>query len=169
VQLDSALVHQLRLLDAANMIEQGEERTTLTRLPTIRSVWKEHIAATLSLSAPTALSFDRPLFAHFFHFSYGGHLLPVVKLSSVTVSDFEGFHQQILSLIPSTEEHTVKRRVSGVKVRAVGGLIGEVELDDGSDTIPFSADQLRLLASNLPAEPYELILDSNSADTAASS
>ena len=150
VQLDAALVHQLRLLDAANMLEQGEEHTTLARLPTIRSVWKEHLAA-LPSSSPT----DSPLFSHFFHFSHDGHSLPAVRLSSGDLADFDSFHQQVVALILSTGGR--KQRISRVRLHA-GGLTGEVVADDGADLIDFSAEQLRLLASNSPNELYELVL-----------
>ena len=148
VQLDPALVHQLRLLDAANMIEQGEENTTLSRLPNIRAVWKEHLA---SLSSPPS---DSPLFSHFFHFSHSGHHLPCVRLSSGELHDFERFHQQLVALLPSIDQ--TEQRISRVRLHS-GGLTGEVVADDGTDSIDFSAEQLRLLASNPPDEPYELM------------
>ena len=91
VQLDPALVPQLRLLDAVNMVEQGEEQTTLTRLPNIRAVWKDHLA---SLSPPPVLT--APLFARFFHFVCGGEKLPCVRLSSATVGEWEAFHRLVV-------------------------------------------------------------------------
>ena len=157
VQLDPALVHQLRLLDAANMIEQGEEHTTLARLPTIRSVWKEHLA---TIASPPS---DPPLFAHFFHFSHHAHHLPCVRLSSGELHAFEAFHQQLLALIPDVDVR--KQRVSRVRLHS-GGLTGEVAADEGTDLIDFSAEQLRLLASNPPGEPYELVLGSSNGTVA---
>ena len=150
VQLDAALVQQLRLLDAANMIEQGEEGTTLSRLPTIRAVWKEHLATLLAVPS------DSPtLFSHYFHFSHDGHRLPCVRLSSGELASFERFHQAVLTLVPSADGQ--QRRIERVRLHA-GGLTGEAVADEGSDLIDFSAEQLRLLASNAPNEPYELVL-----------
>ena len=38
------------------------------------------------------------------------------------------------------------------------GLTGEVEPEEGSDTVGFAAETLALLASNPPEEPYELLM-----------
>ena len=160
VSLDAALVQQLRVLDAANMIEQGEEHTTLSRLPTVRAVWKEQLA---SLSPPL----PSPLFCRFFHFVHCGRpLAAAVKLSSATMADFDGFHAQLLALIPPKDgQQLQRRRVSGVRLHSGAGLTGEVQPDEGTDTIDFSVEQLRLLASNAPEEPYELLLLLASSDT----
>ena len=164
VVLEAAVVQQLRLLDAANMIEQGEEHTTLTRLPTIGRVWKEHLASlSPSSSPPSATSFT--MFAHFFHFSYRGCLLPCVRLSSGVVEpvyDFDGFHRQVLALMAAANSVGVRneQRVGRVRLHA-GGMTGEVEPDNGEDTVDFSAESLRSLASNPPDLPYELLLSDN--------
>ena len=162
VQLDAELVHQLRLLDAANMIEQGEEHTTLTRLPTISRVWKEHIASVSQSPPPPSDPTAVPLFAHFFHFIYQGCALPCVKLSSgvvAPVEDLDGFHQQLLQLIAAVDSVKMRhgQRITSIRLHA-GGLTGEVEATDGCNSVEFSADSLRLLASNPPNLPYELLL-----------
>ena len=154
VQLEPSLVQQLRLLDAANLIEQGEEETTLPRLPNIQRVWKEHLLSHLHThpSFPTLPS--PPLFARFLHFHVNGLHLPCVRLTSLNLSDFEAFHAELLRAVVASSPGEGEGEVGHPVIHRVrlpkGGMTGEAEPHPGTDYIPFVPEEVHLLASNAP-------------------
>ena len=146
LQLDAATALSLRTVDAVNMVEQGEEFTTLTRHRNIQQLWQQLRANSPLRSLPQ--SADAPLpFARYYHFSCSGQHLPCVKLDSLSAQDFLAFHQQLLALMRDT------CKVSGlapgaaiVSVRATtSGKGGNSEADS---VLPFSLSSLLPLGSN---------------------
>ena len=146
LELDAETALRLRTIDAVNMVEQGEEFTTLTRHRNIQTLWQQ--MRDTSPLQPLQQSADAPLpFARFYHFVCRGHHLPCVKLHSLSAQDFPAFHQQLLALMRDSKAGT--GLAPGAAIASVRARTSGKSGKTGTDSVaPFTLSSLLPLGSN---------------------
>ena len=143
VTLDDDTLRSLRLVDAANLLEQGEA-DVLERLPNIDRLWHSVLPPALKHSPSASPEF----FARYFHFLYAGVHAPCVKLTSLNVAAFPVLVQQSLAApqINFVRVPKAKEDAPEMKQQTPVGWSPRT-------TLPFSAEILTELSSNAPCKP----------------